>query len=316
MSDENSGSSPKSPNILAKPPKNKRNRKVIASPDSVDTLQKPPKAQKKSKSEMGDFKVLERHMEKMLEKQNLAADKLTALDSTTQNINTNMQTVMDDISNLKENVVEMSQGLKKVQSEVVSLQNDYDSLRADINNIQQSAQYTSFQLSLLPKITQDEAFGLMKKFVETIGGTVKKTDFKKLFVAQHRNQTSCHLIGAFYEERKRDEIFAKFRKAIKDENPILVEDICLAIATDSTLRGKEVRIKSLLTQQTKQLYDQARQFRNLFEYVWETDGRILMRKNKDSKAIEIKSHRQLVNVISAQQGRPHTRSDMQMDTQQ
>lgn len=297
MSDDNSGSSQKSAALQTK---TKRNRKAISSPDSADPVQKPPKAQKRVK--MCDQKVLEDFMQKILDKQNSASDKLNALDTRTQKIDTNMQTMSDDIKHLKENMDKMWQGLQKVESEVVSLQNDYDSLRADINNIQQSAQYTSFQLSVLPKISQEEAFSLMKKFAEQIGGTVKKTDFKKLFVAQHRNQTSCHLIGAFYEERKRDEIFNKFRKTLKDNNPILVEDICPAIAPDSTLRGKEVRIKALLTQQTKQLYDHARQFRNVFDFIWESDGRILLRKNKDSKAIEIKSQRQLLNLVSAQQG--------------
>lgn len=260
----------------------KRGRDQLSSPESLAVIKNP---------------ILQ-NKETILQ----SVGKLGKIEEIVETTSANLSTVMDDITVIKSDISGIGQKLEKAQQDITSLQNDYDTLSAEVNQINQANLITSFTVFGLPIIKQEEAFDVMKKLVTKVGGSVKKEEFKKLFVVYHRDKATSHLVGRFYDERKRYDIFNKFRNSLKAKKPVLVEDICANLAPDSTLRGKEARLRTQLTNYNKQLYDNARKFATDFDFKWESDGRILLRKNPESKPIEVRTHRQLVNIVASQQG--------------
>lgn len=134
---------------------------------------------------------------------------------------------------------------------------------------------------------QDDVMTIMAKIATKLGTSLKKTDFKVLYIANHRNKTSSHITGTFYEERKHNEVFIKQKLLLAEKNPILMEDV-INLPQSSPLRGTQVRIRTMLTQHTWKLLVYTRSLAsNQFEFIWERDGKIMMRKNTASRPIEV-----------------------------
>lgn len=164
--------------------------------------------------------------------------------------------------------------------------------------MEQESLIKSFNVFDLLTLTQEQAFQTINNIAIKLGITVKKTDLKDIFVANHRDKRSSHITGTFYEEKKRDEFFSNTKNRIADKNP-LVEEIC-TLSNDSTFRGIEVRVRTKFTQHTREMLAKARQLSNKFSFIWESEGKILLRKVEDSRIIQIKSERQLADIATQQ----------------
>lgn len=70
----------------------------------------------------------------------------------------------------------------------------------------------------------------------------------------------------------------------KDPKQKILEEI-VQLSKDSPTRGRQLFIKNQMTQINAKINNEARKHKNkIFEYVWEKDGRTMIRVNADSKA--------------------------------
>lgn len=267
-------------------------KRSLDNEENSDSEEKASKFSKMSSDELGKLRL------ELLSSQNSSVDTIKSLISEfNRNLTEQIQKISNDIKQIESKIDRVETSVVKANSEIIDLQNENQQIRNELNNRQQLNMRTHFNLFGLPALKQEDALIVMKNVALKVGTTVVDEDFKDIYVANHRDKKTSHIAGIFYNEQKRDEIFNKMKKQIADKKPILVEEV-VKLARDSPFRGKELRLKTKLTQYTRMLLNDARQLKNIFKFIWECDGRILMRKDEHSRIIEIKTPQQLHNVAS------------------
>lgn len=197
-----------------------------------------------------------------------------------------IQTTMDDAF-----------GILKMEVEMATLQAAQQASEGKHNRIEQQFLNTSFRITGLPTASPGEAvFPLVKAIFAKVGATVQQEDFKQLYMVRHRNNLSSRISGTFYSEKQKGEAVSAFRLHRKTK-PMLLGEVLKDI-TDELWKAKQINIRSELTLYTRKLLDQAYTHKNVFEFIWECDGRVLMkRNNNDKKTHEVKTLEQLAELI-------------------
>lgn len=247
---------------------------------------------------MSDIKKVENDLHLLKNDLSTKFEKLFTMMNTLQQ---GQNLISEDLKSLKQRVENLDGSVAKAHQNIDAVYNEQRNLRAQVNYMEQQKLINSVNIFGLPCIPQDQAMATVTKIAKEMGMNVKQPDMKDVYVVKHSDNISSHISAKFYDERKRDEILSAFKKRITDKKPVLVENIC-NLPNNSKLRGTEIRIRTALTQETRKLLAMARKFSHQFEFIWETDGRVLMKKHRDSKTIEIKSECHLLSVTQSSTG--------------
>lgn len=264
----------------------KRSRESPESPTSQQN-------NKKSKR-MGDIKRLDSDVQEL---KGLPANKFDALFSKLDTLQKGQDAIAEDMKLLKQKVGQLDESVAKAHHDIAIAQEDRSALHSQLNIIEQRNLANSFNICGFPRLKPDQAMEIILELGKQLKVQLKKNDIKDIFISNHRNNASSHIAGTFYDERKRDELFESMKKRTANKNPVLIEEVC-NLPNDSTCRGTEVRVRSAFTQHTRKLYALARTFANQFEFIWETDGKILLKRDSRSRTIEVKTERQLLSITS------------------
>lgn len=219
--------------------------------------------------------------------------------------------ISENMKRVEENVSKVEESVKKANFDITTLRDENEMLRSQLNHQEQLNMIRSFNVFGLPTLPPNSAQTVMRSLATHLGTTINLEDFKELFVVNHRNKKTSHITGTFYEEKKRDEIFFRMKHRVANKKPIVVEDIITTLPKDSTFRGKEIRVRTKVTQHTRKLLNDAYQYKNTFKFIWESDGRVLMRKDENSRIVEIKTEQQLVNIAAGHNPTPTDQERLQ-----
>lgn len=183
---------------------------------------------------------------------------------------------------------------------VQNLQHENETLSGDLNFLRQKEFKQTFALLGFPKGTNGEdMFVAIKKIGGMIGVQIEGTDFsRRPHLVTHRNNRTAHIAGTFYSAQKRDEFHFKFREK-KRTSPIVLEDIVISLDPDHQLRAKPLTLRWELTDYTKKLLVEAKKYAANFKYIWETDGRVLLKRDDASKPINIHTFAQLQLAVAS-----------------
>lgn len=189
-----------------------------------------------------------------------------------------LEMIATDLSTIKEK-------FELMKHEIAKLQEANESTTTAVNIIQQAMLRKSFTIMGIPPTAaaQGDVFPTFKKICASFGFNAERDDFRKLFIVQHRNKQSSHIAGEFYYDKKRDDAFKAFKLAIRNKRPILTDTIFTDLPLNSPFKGKELRLRTQLTQATRQLLEKTRTFKDHFTFVWENEGRILVKKRRTVK---------------------------------
>lgn len=203
-----------------------------------------------------------------------------------------MNEVLAKLDTVLLNQSENTKLLKTAFEKITRLESEVDRINAAVNNIEQDALTKSFSIVGLPPIEQRDVNILTEKFFSRAGIKISSaTDFKNLFVINQR--TGSRIMGSFYCEKTRDEVVKKLKVYTK-ATPILAEHLILNLKEASNKNGKdfvgkEVRYFTKTTEYTRTLLRQAKVHLDKFKFVWERDGRVMMKKDENSKIIRVRS---------------------------
>lgn len=155
-----------------------------------------------------------------------------------------------------------------------------------------------FRLTGLPAVEspKEDQFAVIEKTFKLVGCTVKKDDLTYWAMYPNRQKTNAVIVGKFCNSKKREEAFRLFKQKSKIE-PMLFGSICEPHDPNDRLRV--IRLRSSLTKPTMNLLNMARQhIPATFEFVWEREGRIFVRKAAGERAVQIKSEAQLMTLVT------------------
>ena len=209
--------------------------------------------------------------------------KFRFLDDTLNKIVTELKTYLERLTQIEANILE--------------LQQKDDLLESAINELNQFKLASTFIISgLTPAAENSKPFPIVKKIANNLGLEITENDVKNLYVVNHRNQQFCHISGTFYDQMKCDIFMKKFRASRKNKQ-MLVQDV-ITIAENDSRKSRPIYLRTEQTLYTKKLLAQAKSFPNVFKYVWEQGGRVLTKKELDSKIVELKSFDQLKKMTA------------------
>lgn len=207
--------------------------------------------------------------------------------------------ILEKLQTVEQRMQNYDDLLANVYNIIDAIYNENRNLQAQLNHLEQKNLVNSVICFGLPRLQNDQAMTTLSMIATNMGLKLDKGDMKEVYIMNQRDNATSHIIGKFYDERKRDEFLSMMKNRITNNKPLLVEEVC-ALPNDSRLRGTEIRIRTVLTKETRKLLAMAMQFSHQFEFIWECDGRVLMKENKESKTVEIKSESHLYELTQRQ----------------
>jgi hypothetical protein len=265
----------------------KRNH-LETSPEAENSNKRPVKLRKPSSKKMAT--VVDK-LDKILSTLTLWEPSIRKIET----IHHQVREVSDSVIKLDERVstLETDQSSKE---DVKSIKIELDKSIAAINVLQQNSLSNDFVLyGLPPEVTNEEKFEILAKFTEELNEKIKETDLKQIYIRSNKNNTEKLICGSFYSSEQKERILKKFKTKI---DPIVVEDI-VDVAESSTWRGREIVLKNQLSAATRKLLSEARTLnQGCLKFIWESKGRVLVRKDENSTPIEIRSTVQLSEILA------------------
>lgn len=115
---------------------------------------------------------------------------------------------------------------------------------------------------------------------------------------------TAYLTGIFHDGKLRQQLL----QAGKENKPLIVDRFFPQLPDNSTMRGKEFSIKNQLAQTTRNFLAEAHHRINnkRFKYVWESNGKVMVRKDDGTRSTEVRSIEQLINILENDEQHTHT----------
>lgn len=244
-------------------------------------------------------------------------DEIPIMSANLSNLSAQLGSLVIEVDKLKEKQTQVEQVIPQIYQSLGTLTNTQTQLGNHLNQLEQTSLANHFVIHNLPPAHgKSDAIKLMSTIGEYLELHLEANDFSvgPYFTQQKKNRPSSSLIGAFYDIRKKKQLFEKFKLKTNpgdpsQRRPILTDDIFNGLPNDSTFRGSEIVLKNLLTRLNRNLLHHAQQelkFSNKFKYVWESDGRILARRDEKTRIIEIRSTQDLQNIIKQHSEQPRS----------
>lgn len=172
----------------------------------------------------------------------------------------------------------------------------------ELNILKQQALSLNFVLyGFPPKITGEQLIDALSKFGELIGETFAQIDLRQLKAAYVEKSNETKIIGTFYLQEKKDRVFHAYSR---HHERIYAADIVRCTPQRSPFRESEIRLKNQLIPYYAHLLEEARSFNEClpnhqrFTFIWESSGRILLKKRETSKSIIIFSMEDFHEIVS------------------
>lgn len=206
-----------------------------------------------------------------------------------------IEAVIEKVTAIEARTSSLEGAMTDVYAEINQMKSSIQHMAIDMNKIQQTNLKNHFVIqNLPPDLHKNSALKVMQALAARMDIHLESGDFQtQPYVRQQRNKKSSHILGAFYDVRKKQQLFNKY----KVSRPIPVEDICENLQADSIFRGKEISLNNLLTKTNSSLLYHARQEKELFEFRWENEGRVLLKQRQGAPTIEVTSLGHLQQII-------------------
>lgn len=219
----------------------------------------------------------------------------------------NMQTTLNEIkssqASIEGKLTTVVERLEKNEGEIKELRSEFAELKARMNVMYQEKKIDHFRLTGFPpmpaeKPSKTDQMDLLKKIMRLAGVQVAATDFVFWDMVPNKTNSASSITGKFVSHTKREEAFNAFREKAKTV-PILWSNVVVVKAGDPAGQ-KKMFMRSQLTRETLALLNEAKKYQGShFAFVWEKDGRILTRKKKDDRPMEIFSAGQLQRMVDS-----------------
>lgn len=149
----------------------------------------------------------------------------------------------------------------------------------------------------LSSLTEFTAESILINFLGRVGITTTQTDYKDFKLITYPDKKGSYIIGTLWEQKKKSDIMNNFKEMLKADKPILVDQM-FRLPSTSPLVGRQIRFKNRLTKINALLLKAARSYKDkLFAFVWESEGRVLIRRSPSEKPIHRKNMEHLRDLV-------------------
>ena len=224
-------------------------------------------------------------------------NQLTALNAKSAAVEAALMGLTAKVSTLQVLIDAILERLQKNEEKIALVETQQETIAGKINELEQQDKAKCFRLTGFPaRPPGKDPFIAVSMVLNAVGMQVEQKDFKKIYMSNHLNKTDAHYTGEFYDERKKDEanrLFKEFRKT----KPLLLGNVFTDV-NDEKWKAKEIRLRSELTLHTRKLLSEVRTHMDLFRFIWETNGRVLMKKTETSRAIQVRTSSDILRLVN------------------
>lgn len=224
-----------------------------------------------------------------------------------QRQNESLEALKADVAAIKTSRNADAKKLAKVDKELNQLKSKVESLAAENNQLHQHALERDIVVFGLPPLRRDQLPELVSSLATHTNTQLSPADFSHIYCTTRRDKTKSTLHARFHCNQKKTEFLNSIKEKKKNNIPILLEDL-LQLGPNDPRRGSEIVAKPKLTAANQQIFNEARKHKDKFKFVWQSEGRLLIRQSEASPIMEIVSMNQLMELLNPTQ-RNRTRSE-------
>lgn len=226
-------------------------------------------------------------------------DKLISMET---NLSKAISDVTQRVINIETSLATMLDRMIQNEKAIEELKIELSETQARLNVRDQRDLVNFFRVTGLPpmNIPKKQEMELMITILSKVDVPATANDFEYVRMYKTANNSSSTLTGKFVNQMKRKEAFMAFRAKAKATG-ITWNQIVEPCDPNDGLR--KLYLRSNLTKPTMILLNRAREHKDKFQFIWEEEGRILLRKKDKEPAIELKSVLQLQQLVEPQSER-------------
>lgn len=215
-------------------------------------------------------------------------DKLDSIEQQLGSLHNNIEQLNDRMA-----LIEHSQSTHT--NEVAKIRTDLEQAKNEINLLKQEHLSEDFVIyGLPPDVKTEDSAMIIKNFCGAIETAIEDTDVKKSFTRLIKNKSESIIVGSF----SRTEVKQKVMKAFREKKPVPNEDV-LDLPLTSPWRGKPITIRNQLTSHNRLLLTEAKKLNEgVFKYIWESNGKIMVRKDDGIRPFTVFSLAQFSEKLS------------------
>lgn len=222
--------------------------------------------------------------------------KLENLDAGISGIKQTIHIMSEKIETISNKISTIEHKQEGQGSDIKTIKTDLEVARLEINILKQQSLNADFILyGLPPDVTSDDSKEILKNFAEAVDFQIEDKDIAKCYARHNKGKTESLIIGSFSNATVKNDL----KKRFAARKPVVVESVIPSLTETSKWRGKEVVMKNQLTEYNRELLREAHQLNEgRFKYVWESNGRIMLRKADDDRPITVRTKTQLIEAMS------------------
>lgn len=223
-------------------------------------------------------------------------EQMKLVTSSNHQTNERVNALLDEINIMKDTQKNTDKKVDKLERHVVKLEETVANLETENNQLNQKALEKEFVIFGLPKFEKSEMENFVKKLSSQSKVEFTQNDLETIYAVPMRNKKDAVIVhGRFFDHRLKSEFISG---CIKNK-PLVTEDV-LTLKSDDPSRGKQIFVRSQLTATNQKISAEAnlqRRKGNL-AYAYERNGRILVKKDEKSPFREIRTMKQLMQLIN------------------
>lgn len=201
------------------------------------------------------------------------------------------------IMSMSNSIQTLNRRITEIETEIETNQtaqrSDLGDIKTQLNNLKQENLISDFVLyGLPPETTNETAVEIVKNFSDAVNVPIVNDEITKCFVRSNAAKSEAIIIGSFSNANIKNRIMKNYRT----KRPIVMEHV-MELEPTSPWRGKEVTMRNQLTDHTRQLLKEAQRRKEDRMFVWERNGRVMLKKDEGDRAIWIQSIEQLNTVL-------------------
>lgn len=216
-----------------------------------------------------------------------------------------LDTIEQQLSSLQENVNALNERVSLVEysqhnnnTEVQTLKADLNCAISELNELKQESLSNEFVIyGLPPQISNEHAKGVVQHFATATGVQISDNDIQFAFARHIKRKSESIIVGRFKQLAAKQAVM----KSFAEKKPIPVKSVINDLEETLKQIGKELVIRNQLTPFNRKIMSEAHKINNgTFRFIWDSNGRIMLKKTELDRAIHIRSMA-LVNEMSLAQ---------------
>lgn len=277
-----------------------KNKFSISKGTPKKTITSPKQKDQKRARESPEFQAENNKKQKEMETSDGKLDYLVNAMKTLTNQMNNIEKKMDriglDIDELKSKQLVNEDRFNSIESELSVIQQDVQNTSNLRNSMEQNLLSNQMQIVNIPSSYErrnDELLMTLNNFFNT---KFTKSSFKRIVFINKRKQPNCNVILNFHNSHDKAILMENVKKLSTDENgrriPITIDDVFEEFKNEP-LAGKQLFFNNILTKLNKEILKLKTIYKHQIKFMWEQDGRILMRRNENARVVEATSIQQV-----------------------